>query len=472
MSRLKRTTLVHFTSQVLVSVSGFLATFAIARLLGSGVLGKYALVTALVIWFSFPVAAVGSATTKRMSEGDRPGVFLGTGFLVIAVIVPVLVGIVLLGRSFFRGYIGAPVADLLAVLIAATAAFKLVKNGLNGQKKVAVSGLSIAAHRVFRTGLQVALILLGFRLGGIIAGHVAGLVLAVVVALYFYEVRPVLPGREELRSLLEFARYSWLGTLQTQSFGWMDTIVLGFFVTSSQIGIYEVAWNLASVLILVSVSIRTTLFPEISDLGTDGRYEEIHEFVGDGLMFTGVFAIPGLVGAVVVGPRILTIYRPEFSRGAGILALLVLARFVAAYGTQFLTVVNGIDRPDIAFRINAAFIVTNLALNVALVAAFGWYGAAVATGLSAAVLLAASYAAVRRLIGAPSIPYVEIGKEVAAALAMGAALWAVRPVVPRDNYLTVLLVGCGAAVYVAVLLTISGRVRGKVMELVPRSFTT
>ena len=427
---------------------------------------------ALVIWFSFPVAAVGSATTKRMSEGDNAGVFLGAGFFIIGAIVPVLVAVVLLGRSFFRGYIGAPVVGLLAAVIAATAAFKLVKNGLNGQKKVAVSGLSIAAHRVFRTGLQVALILLGFRLGGIVAGHIAGLVLAMVVALYFYEVRPMLPGREELRSLLEFARYSWLGTLQTQSFGWMDTIVLGFFVTSSQIGIYEVAWNLASVLILVSVSIRTTLFPEISDLGTDGRYEEIHEFIGDGLLFTGVFAIPGLVGAVVVGPRVLAIYRPEFGRGAGILALLVLARFVAAYGTQFLTVVNGIDRPDIAFRINAAFIVTNLTLNIALVAAFGWYGAAVATGVSAVVLLAASYAAVHRLIGAPTIPYVEIGKEVAAAVLMGAVLWAVRPAVPRDNYLTVLLVGCGAAVYVGALLAISGRIRGKVGELLPESVAT
>ena len=469
MSRLKRTTLIHFTSQVLVSVSGFLATFAIARLLGSDVLGKYALVAALVIWFSFPVAAVGSATTKRMSEGDRPGAFLGAGVLAVAVLVPVLVGVVLLGRSFFRSYIGAPVVGLLAAVIAATAVFKLVKNGLNGQKKVAVSGLSIAAHRVFRTVLQVTLILVGFRLGGIIAGHVAGLVLATVVALSFYDVTPSLPGREELRSLLEYARYSWLGTLQTQSFGWMDTIVLGFFVGPSLIGIYEVAWNLASVLILVGVSIRTTLFPEISDLGTEDRYAEVQEFVGDGLLFTGVFAIPGLVGAAVVGPRVLAIYRPAFSRGAAILAILVLARFVAAYGTLFLTVVNGIDRPDVAFRINAAFIVANLTLNVLLVAAFGWYGAAVATGLSATLMLLSGYVAVRRLIGAPSIPLVGIGKEVAAAGLMGAVLWLVRPLVPQDHYLTVLLVGCGAAIYVATLLSISGRIRGKVSELLPRS---
>jgi O-antigen/teichoic acid export membrane protein len=471
MSRIKRTTFVHFASQVLVSVSGFLATFAIARLLGSGVLGKYALVTALVTWFSFPVAAVGSATTKRMSEGDEPGGYLGAGLVVTAVVVPVLVGVVVVGRSFFSGYVGAPVTGLLAGLIVVTAAFKLVKNGLNGQKKVGISGISTAAHRVFRTIFQVALILLGFQLGGIIAGHIAGLVVATAVALYFYDVTPVLPDRGQLESLFEYGRYSWLGTLQSQSFGWMDTIVLGFFVGPSLIGIYEVAWNLASVLILVSLSISTTLFPEISDLGSEDRYEEIHEFIGDSLLFTGVFAIPGLVGAAVVGPRVLAIYRPEFSRGAGILTLLVLARFVAGYGTQFLTVVNGIDRPDVTFRINAAFIVTNLVLNVVLVATIGWYGAAVATGLSATFILAASYVAVRRLIGPPSVPYVGIGKEVAAAGLMGAVLRLLGPFVPQDHYLTVLLVGLGAAVYVGVLLAISGRIRGKLMELLPRSLS-
>jgi hypothetical protein len=41
--------------------------------------------------------------------------------------------------------------------------------------------------------------------------------------------------------------------------------------------------------------------------------------------------------------------------------------------------------------------------------------------------------------------------------------------VPQDHYLTVLLVGCGAAIYVATLLSISGRIRGKVSDLLPRS---
>ena len=89
----------------------------------------------------------------------------------------------------------------------------------------------------------------------------------------------------------------------------------------------------------------------------------------------------------------------------------------------------------------------------------------------ATFILAASYVAVRRLIGPPSVPYVGIGKEVAAAGLMGAVLWLLGPFVPQDHYLTILLVGLGAAVYVGVLLAISGRIRGKLMELLPRSLS-
>jgi len=469
MSRIKRTTFVYFASQVLVSVSGFVATFVIARYLGSDVLGQYALVVAINVWFVFPIRSVSAAVTKRMSEGEEPASFLGAGVVTIVLLVPVLVGVVLLGAGFFRTYVGARVAHLIALVIAASAGFQVIKDGLDGQKKVGVSGGALATNRVARTVLQAGAILLGYRLGGVLVGHVAGLVIAAGVALLFYDIVPTFPSRRHFRSLYEYARYSWLGTLKTRSFGWMDTIVLGFFVTSSQIGIYEVAWNLASVLVLVSVSIRMTLFPEISELGADDRYPEIHEMIEDGILFTGIFAIPGFVGSAVLGPRILAIYRPEFSRGAPILLLLVLARFVAAYGTQFLNVIDGIDRPDITFRINGLFIVTNLGLNVVLVSVFGWYGAAVATILSAVLMIVSSYVAVRRLIGPPGIPGLEIGKELLASLVMGAVLFAIRPVTPTDHYVTVALVLFGASVYVAVLLTLSTRIRGKVFEIVPRS---
>jgi len=248
----------------------------------------------------------------------------------------------------------------------------------------------------------------------------------------------------------------------------MDTIVLSLFVSTSLIGIYEVSWNLASILILAGVSIQGTLAPTISELSVNEDFDQIHHLLNEGLVFAGVFAVPGLFGAVVLGPRILTIYRPEFAVGWGVLTILVLARLIAVYGMTFVNATGSIDRPDVAFRVNLAFIGTNLLLNLILVSLIGWVGAAIATSVSALVVLVLGYRAMAGLIGKPRVPYAEISREVMAGALMAIALLGISRLAPPGDVITVLLVLLGAAVYLLVLLAISSRVRVKARSLLPR----
>jgi len=465
--RLGKTTLIHFTTQVGVSLAGFVATFAIARFLGAGTLGTYAVAVALLFWLNVPASAVGSAVNKRVSEGFERKSFLGSGLLVNGVVAVALALLIVAFADRVDQFIGAPVSGLVAALVVGNVALLTVIGSLNGQKKVAHTGVLRAVERIGRTGLQVGFILLGYKLTGLLVGHATSLAAAAVLGLLLFEVQPSLPTREHIWSLLEYARYSWLGKLKTRAFGWMDTIVLAFFVPPALIGIYEVSWTLASTLALVSNSVQQTLFPELSELGVDENYERVHHYLNEGLVFTGVFAIPGLFGAAVIGPQVLKIYRPEFTRGATILLVLITARTLAAYGTQFLNAVNAIDRPDVAFRINAAFVASNIVLNVALISQFGWYGAAVATALSAALVLALSYAALSSLIGRPDIPVSEIANEVGASAAMAAAVYVLARVLPGSHYATVLLVAVGAVVYTGILVALSTRVREKAVGLLP-----
>jgi len=298
------------------------------------------------------------------------------------------------------------------------------------------------------------------------------MVAAGLVGLVLFEVRPSLPRADHVRSLVSYARYSWLGTLSSRTFGWMDTLVLSFFVAPGLIGIYEVSWRLASVLVLVSTSIQHTLFPEISGLSSDGNREEIHFFLNEALFYAGVFTIPGLFGALVLGSKVLRIYGAEFTRGGGILLILIVARMVDAYGSQLLSAINAINRPDVAFRINFVFLISNLVLNIGLISLFGWYGAAVATATSAGSTLILSYLALSRLVDPPGIPAVGIAKQVLAAGTMATVVWALRAALPWQNmYVTVALVFVGAAIYALLLLAIYGRVRAKTRSLLPRGFT-
>lgn len=464
--RLGRQTAIHFAARIIISVSGFVATFVIARFLGADVLGKYAVVVALgYFWLVLPSNAINAALTKRISEGVDRGAYLTAGFAINGVLALCLAGLILLASGPISRYVGAPVSEYVALLTVSSVAFTTVIAALYGQKKVGSGGILKAVERGGRTVAQVALLLFGFEFAGLIVGQVASLFLTAVLGLFLFEVRPAKPGVRHVRSLSEYARYSWLGTLQSRMFGWMDTIVLAFFVTSSLIGIYEVAWGLASVLGMINSSIRETLFPEVSELAIDDEYERIHHYLSEAMTFCGIFVIPGLFGAAVLGDRVLRIYHPEFQAGHGILLILISSYIANVYASQFLSAINALNRPDIAFRVNLAFVVTNMALNVVLVMGYGWYGAAVATAMSAVIMLILSYRSLVSLIGQPQIPFIEIGREISAGLFMAVVVIPFEWFAPTGNYVTIGIVLFGAVVYVATLVTLSVRIRQKVRSI-------
>jgi O-antigen/teichoic acid export membrane protein len=469
--KLGRTAAFHFLTQVVVSLSGFVATFAIARFLGPEPLGFYAKATAILFLVVVPILAIHTAIMKRISEGDSKGEFFGAGLLMIGGIVLVLGILTVLGRSYFSAYIGAPVTAEFVFLLVSTGLFKLVHGVLSGEKQVGRSGLLQSVDRILRTLLQVGFIFLGYSISGLLIGHAVALMTAGLLGAFFAHSWPRMPSKDHLRSVLEYARFSWLARLKGRAFGWTDTAMLGLFVASSLIGIYEVAWALASTLILVSNSIQHTLFPEFSDLSTDDDYDRIHHLLNEGLVFTGVFCIPGLVGAALVGPRILAIYGGAFRAGSVVLVLLILARLIAAFGEQFISAINAIDRPRVVFYISATFIIVNVVLNGTLIWAYGWQGAAVATTLSSTGLFLAGFGAITRLIGRPTLPWKSFGSQVLAASGMGGAIFILRDLVPTGHYWTVALVVAAAIVYTVLLVGLSGRVREKVRGLV-RSTTS
>lgn len=475
--RLGRTAFVNFVGLVVVSLSGFVATFAIATLEGSAVLGRYAIAVALgAFLLIIPAQAVGQAVTKRMSEGEEPAAYLGVGVLVNGSLVVGLVAcVVALGvvlRSLDTS--SALIIDMLvtydveiAVLVAATTAFRTVRAAIEGDKRVGRSGLLQGGERVARTLVQIGAIVAGFGVAGLIIGHGITLVAAGLVGLLIVRTGFARPAVSHVRNVLRYAKYAWLGTLRTRVFGWLDTFVLSFFVTASLVGIYEVAWGIASLLGIVSPAIRRTLFPEVSELSVSKDYDRIKSVLGDGLLFSGIVTIPGLIGAAVIGERVLRFYRPEFEQGVTILLILIGAYVAEAYGSQFVGVVNAVDRPSIAYRVNLLFIVASVVLTTALTWAFGWHGAAVATASAAAFRAVLGYHALVGEIGEIPLPFAQVGLQVIAASVMALVVYPAKTVVPPGRSGTLLLVCGGAAVYFGTLYLVSKPVREKAHGLLP-----
>jgi len=476
-SRPGKTTIVYFMTQVGSTLAGGVATWYINNVLGAAAFGEYSIAVAFLFWLNIPASALGNAVNKRVSEGEDQDAFLTAAHgLNLGVHALLIAGLLVFGDQV-NVLVGQDVAVYFAALVGARAVFDVTISSLRGYKQVSTSGVVKTFERVVRSSIHIGtLFFLGVGVAGLVLGHATAIFLATAVALTVIDGRPARPEKRHVTGLLEYARFAWLGTLKTRAFAWTDVLVMRGLslsiiglasVTKTEIGVYKVAWTVASVLALVSIAIKQTLFPEFSELGVSENYERVHHFLNEGLTFTGIFAIPGLFGAIAVGSKLLTIFGDEHARGGTILVILIASRLLAAYGEQFLNTINAIDRPDVAFRINLAYVAANLSLNFGLIVLFGWYGAAFATALAALTSLLLGAYALSKIIGPPDIPYRELGAQTVASVVMLGAVLALQQALPGSLGWTLAVVTAGAVVYGVVLLGVSSRVREKAAGFVP-----
>ncbi|WP_256558478.1 lipopolysaccharide biosynthesis protein [Salinilacihabitans rarus] len=470
--RLGQTSVVHFGSQLLVTVAGFVANIYFVRTLGGDTLGAYFLVLGVLAWLSI-VGDLGirTAVKKRMSGTGEEAAFFTAGLLAQVVVLSAVAALVLVFADPLNRYLGVEAATFVALLLVARVFLSFVRAALDGSHLVYVSSLLNPLEWGGRTTLQVTAVFFGFGLSGMLWGYFGAAIFAIAAGLFFLPAELATPDREHFDSLFSYSRYSWLAEFRHRSFLSMDTVVLGLFVSTGFIAIYEIAWNIASVLAIFGTSVSKTLFPEISEQTSRQSAEKAVRFTTQSLLYCGLFIAPGLVGAVVVGDLVLALYDPEFVAGYWVLLVLIVARGIQLYHGQLTNVLSAIDRPDAVFRIDAAFVLTNLSLNVALVYSYGWMGAAVATTISAVVGLVLAYYALSSVIDV-SVPVVEIGKQWVAALTMGGATYYLRTLMADSTVTLLILVGIGAGIYFVVLWALSGRFRRAVVDNVPGDFLT
>lgn len=480
--KIGQTSIVVFLAKLVGSLLGFISTLYFARLLGAEVLGVYALVMTVVGWLNIVgKLGIGNAALKRISEGKEQGEFLAAVIAWLVVFSGILSVVVFIAEPAIQSYIDGfeKYVDYSVVLfiigfLFVQFFFGTVRIVLKSERKVHLSGLLQPVNIGARSLIQIVLVIAGLELLGMLLGYLVGGVLVGIVGLYWVTIRPARPSKRHFKSLFGYAKFSWLGGIKSRAFNDVDILMLGFFVQTSLVGVYSVAWSVATFLQLFSSSIRSTLFPEISYTSAQETKQAAADMVEDALTYTGLVAIPGLIGGTILDERLLRLYGSEFEQGVAVLWLLIAATLVYSYQTQLTNALNGLDRPDLAFRINAVFVLVNAILNLVFIWQFGIEGAAVATLSSAVVGLALSYYTVQSLIDF-DVPTSEPGRQAVAAICMGGIVFTCNRIIIQanlinNNALTLfLLVGGGAGVYFLTLLAISSSFRATVDRNMPVS---
>lgn len=471
--RLGQTSAIYLIAKITGSVIGFFATIYFTRTLGEEIYGFYAITMALVSWLGIVKSiGFGKAMVKRMSEDEEPYAYLAAGTIIKAALTIIVVLGVLFFRNQVNAYIGQPVAEFVVLLLIVSIFSGIVSAALQGTHRVHVYAPLSTIKQAARTVAMITLVFVGWELTGMLFGYALGTVLISFIGLIYIRPSINIPDTEHFLSLVNFAKYSWLGNMRSKSIDDIDILVLGLFVPAGLTGIYAVAWTLSRFLDIFGSAIKDTLFPEMSKLSTEGDMKMINEHTINAVKYSGLFLIPGIVGAALLGDRLMLIYGPGFEAGTHILVILLFGLLIYTYAKQLLSMLDAIDRPDLAFRANGIFVISNLILNIVFVYSIGWTGAAIATALSTlTVLLCSLYYS--RIFVSLRLPYNEISRQWVAAIVMGITVGVLRMIgeqhsVSDFNLLFVLLlVTFGAIIYFSILLMISSDFRTTVYKNIP-----
>lgn len=465
--KIARSAFVHFLTQIGTAVLGFVGTLYAARILGESILGHYFLFFAVLLIVYQPTSVgIDAATRKRISEGLELSKFFGASLILKMLLFSASAVLILLFSEQVESYIGGGVsANLLVFVLFFLTITSSLRSVLEGEKRVGTSGFLNFLQNLVRVLTWISLISLGLGVIALIVGYWAGLIVVILAAVVLVSTRPKLPSKGHFKSLLSFSVYSVLGSVRGKALSWTDTIVLGFFVSSGMVGIYEVAWNISDFFMFASFSIGTVLFPNVSELDTKGNKKRIEKVLNDSLIFTGIIVIPGVVGSVILGEEVLSIYGEGFTEGYYFLIILVLGRTLQAYELVLMRICDAMDRPDLTFRAHTVFIIVNLIGNVVLIQSIGVIGAAIATSTSLAISFVLIYRYVSRLVEI-KIPTKELFLQAVSAAIMGGVLYSsIQLLSNLQTWRTLALVILGGAVYFGTLLILSDTVRELAFKL-------
>lgn len=434
-------------------VISFFALAYFANFLGAGELGTFFLFQASLRLLSIPADfGINEGIQKRISEGEHPSSVLTSGLLLKAPFLLVVGLAVYVFHPVIESYIGLEITLALVSGLVIYEYARGIEQALRGELRVGETATLQLGRQVTWASAGLVLVVAGFGARGLIISFLLGYVVMLVWGLYKLETPfgSVSVGR--CRSIIHYAKYSFIGSVGGSFYSWMDVIVVGFFLSAAHVGAYEVAWRVASVLTLFSSSLAMTMFPQVSAWAAEDEREMIETTLPKVTTPAFVVATPAVFGAIVVGEEVLALpFGSEFAVASGVLVVFMGIKALQSVGEIYARTLRAIDRPDLIAhtRIVSAFL--NVILNILLVWQFGIMGAAIATALSFMVFVGGTMYFLNLFIKV-TVPKRHIGWTIVSSVVMMLSLGLITERVtivslPR----LVAVIGLGGLVYLFVL---------------------
>ena len=320
-----------------------------------------------------------------------------TSSLKITLFLGILTGLLLflfsnlIGITIFNQPSLSTILKILAVSIPFLGMLQVFLGAFIGFQK---QSYEVISDKIFRgvalLVLTIPLILLGFGVFGATIAYSLTVILTTILAFVLFEkktFRLLKTNIKSLRITRDLLKFSWPLTF-TYFFGfvisYMDTLMLGYFRTSSEVGIYNTAIPTAGLFLIPAVALFLNMISSMTSLYAKKKTNEFIRVYKAATKWIFMINFPLFLFFITFPAYILVIlFGNEYAAGAGSLIILAFGYlFYSAVTYPSAALLSMAEKTKFILYSQIVAAVLNFILNIFLIVKYGMIGAAIATSIS------------------------------------------------------------------------------------------
>ena len=355
---------VYFLGTVISVIVGFFFKVYLSRILGADALGIYSLgITTIGVLGIFLSFGYGNGLIRFISKYKATqnynkliSYLTNTSIINLCVVLPI---------SFLFYFFPEIIADnilktpslneyvpLFGFMMFVNSFLILAEQTIRGLQEVKKSTIINTFLRLpFKIGLVVVFFNWGWRLEGYIIAEVLGSVLAFIFLIFLIKrLLPRLTDFERINFNKEEKKYS-LNLLITNSVLALgrhgDKIVLVYFLSTFELGIYSVALTIAAFIPLVLTSVNSIFSPIISQLHSQNKLKDLTHYFQLSGRYIFLLSFPLMVFIFLFSKPIMSLFGNDFIQGSVLLSLIVIGQLInVSMGSVGLMLqMTGLEKP-------------------------------------------------------------------------------------------------------------------------------
>lgn len=292
--------------------------------------------------------------------------------------------------NLFHNVALVPILKILSFIVPFSALSAIFLATLVGFKKIEYY---VFTKNIFESVIlliiTIVLVYFGFGLLGATFAYALAIISTFLLSFYFLERKTFPIFRTKVKSIpmrRELFSYSWpliFSAIFGMIIAWTDTLMIGYFLSTSEVGIYNAALPTAALMLLIPAALLSLFFPVVTELYSKGKKQELENVYKTTTKWIFFANFPMFLLMVIFSKQILRVlFGQEYIAAAFALSILTLAYFVNSLFRTSGAILSMIKKTKLLLLISIISAGSNVILNYNLIPIYGIAGGAIATGVS------------------------------------------------------------------------------------------